>query len=128
MSEYLATRNFTVVLADKRMDVVGGNAVPDDLPDGRLQSLLNSGWIAPAGELGDTETTSSPADWRTTPVTELDLGDGAKATLTDAGLETIAAVLEYGAQHEGNLTGIAGVGEATQAKVQEAIKAKKPAE
>lgn len=79
--------------------------------------------IAPAEsepEVQESET-STPADWRETTIASLDLPHNIQEALAEAGLVTVADVLKYGAEHDGSIQSLRGIGAASERAVQEAI-------
>lgn len=67
-------------------------------------------------------------DWKATPVASLDLPHNVQESLSEAGLATIADVLKYGAEHDGSIQSLKGIGAASERTIQEAISAIAPKE
>lgn len=77
----------------------------------------------------DESSTSEPAaDWREATVASLDLPHNVLEALAEAGLVTVADVLKYGAEHDGSIQSLKGIGAASERAVQEAIASIAPKE
>jgi len=128
---------------DHHEEFVGGQVLKD-VPASTLEGMIRVGSAVPAEdyladeveysgepeEEGSPESDESPApaaDWKQTPVVDLDLPEGVIADLVGAGLETVVTVLEFAAANNG-LTSIDGIGDASEAKVQAAIQKVTPQE
>lgn len=123
---------------DCHEEFIGGQVLKD-IPADMLEGMIRVGSAVPADdyfvdeveepvEQQEPEPDTAPAaDWKQTPVADLDLPEGVAADLLNAGLTTVVGVLEYAAANDG-LTSINGIGEASEAKIQAAIQKVAPQE
>ena len=112
-----------------------------DVPDGvmgpliRLQRVTTELPPAPPIVPADPEPvevqesgTSTGSDWRETAMASLDLPHNVQESLAEAGLATVADVLKYGAEHNGSIQSLKGIGAASERAIQEAIASIAPKE
>lgn len=101
-----------------------------DVPEGTLISMLNLKQATdtpPPVESVVVPPDTPPADWRLTPLADLEINGNAKAAFAEAGLSTVADALAYGAEHNG-LQSINGIGKASEEEFQAAVLAIQPKE
>lgn len=77
--------------------------------------------IVPAEAEPHVENFATSADWRDATVESLDLPRNVQESLAEANLVTVADVLKYGAEHDGSIQSLNGIGVASERAVQEAI-------
>lgn len=120
MSQTLvATRSFQLPLPESNRTINEGDLVDlDEIPHGSRESLLAQQWLAPPAPSEEEQAT----DWQATPIVDLGLDGKVVEALAAASLTTVADVIRYGAEN-GDLQTIAGIGQASEVKIQAAIEA-----
>ena len=119
----VATLNITV---DGTPLTMGDEVDTSQLPAGSVESMVRlRQLVQPEEFVAEPEPEPEPDKWQDVPVTAIGLPDEVSSSLVKSGLQSVRAVLVYGAKHE-TLTSIEGVDEEAEKAIQAAITKLKP--